>query len=116
METRLIELGDLLRGLPLGERGGDDLVLATLDGVLAHVTDVGDVFHRDHGVAEILERPADPVRKQVGPQISEVSRPVDGRTAGIHPHLAGSLGGERDDAPLKGVVNAELHDLPCPRG
>ena len=116
MEARLIKLGDLLRGLSLGERGRDDLVLASLDRVLAHVTDVGDVLHRDDGVAEILERPAYPVRKQVGTQISEVGRPVDGRAARVHPHLAGSLGGERDDAPLKGVVNAELHDLPSQRG
>ena len=116
METRLIELGDLLRGLPLGERGSNHLVLATLDRVLAHVTDVGDVLHRDDGVAEVLERPADPVRKQVGAQISEMGGPVDSRAAGVHPHLAGSLGAERDDAPLKSVVDAELHDLPSQRG
>ena len=51
MEARLIKLGDLLRGLSLGERGRDDLVLASLDRVLAHVTDVGDVLDVSDGVS-----------------------------------------------------------------
>ena len=116
METDLVELGDLLGGLPLGESRRDDLVLASIDRVLAHVADVGDVLYRDDRVAKMLERPADPVREQVGTQIPEVGRPVDGRAAGVHAHLAGPLGGERQNAPLKGVVDAELHGFPFDEG
>src|SRR5438034_5465168 len=65
VKTRFVELGDLLRRLALGEGGGNDLVLAPLDRVLPHMPDVGDVLDRDDGVAEVLERSAEPVREQV---------------------------------------------------
>ena len=113
VETRLVELGDLLWRLALGEGRRDDLVLASFHRVLAHVPDVGDVLDRDHGVTEMLERPAQPIREQIRTQVAEVYGAIDRRTARVHAHLAGPLRGDRDDAPLEGVVDAELHGLPC---
>jgi hypothetical protein len=95
VETGLVELRDLLGGLALGEGRGDDLVLASLDRLLPHVPDVGDVLDRDHGVAEVLERPAQPVREQVGAQVPDVRGPVDRGPAGVHAHLARPFRGER---------------------
>jgi hypothetical protein len=60
-ERRLVELRDLHRGLALGERSGDDLVLTAVDRVLPHVPDIGDVLHGNDPLAEELEGAAQPI-------------------------------------------------------
>ena len=112
METDLVELGDLLGGLPLGESRRDDLVLASIDRVLAHVADVGDVLYGGDPVPEELERPPQPVREQIRAQVSKMDGAVHRGSARVHAHLAGALRRERDDPALERVIDPKLHRSP----
>ena len=56
-----VELGDLGRRLSLLDGGGDDLVLAAFEHLLAHVADIGDVLNVDDVHALGGKNAADPV-------------------------------------------------------
>ena len=116
MEGGLVKLGDLLRRLALGESGRDDLVLTAIHRILTHVSDIGHVLHRRHGVPEEGQRASQPVSKQVRAQVAEVDWPVHGGPAGVHADLAGPLGGERNDVALERVEDVKLHGLPLAKG
>ena len=60
-----VELGYLSRGLALGYGGRYDLVLSALQHLLAHVANVGDVFHVGDLEVLHLENAANPVGHQV---------------------------------------------------
>ena len=116
MKSGRVKCGDLGGRATFLARLGDHFIFALVQALHAHVTDIGDVLDRDDGVAEVLERSADPIREEIGAQIPEVHRAVHRGTARIHAHLAGPLGGDRDDAPLEGVVDVELQGPPLPSG
>src|SRR5438105_5319157 len=77
-----MELVDEWRGvtddvLPSGVGIADDFVL-----------DVGDVHDLAHAQSAVLEIAPQHVAPDEGAVVSDVEMAVDGRTAGIHPHLA----------------------------
>ena len=71
---------------PALQRFGDDLVLAPVEQLLAHVADVGDVLDVAHRVAARAAAAAQPVGEQVRAQVAQVDRAVHGRAAGVHAH------------------------------
>ena len=64
-------------------RGGDDLVLAAVEQLLPHVTDVGDVLDVLDLEAARCEVAAQPVGHEVRAQVADVDVAVDGRAAGV---------------------------------
>ena len=83
-ESLGVELRDFGGRLALFERGGDHLVLAALQHLLAHVSHVGDVLDVDDVQPLRAQRAAYPVRHEIGAQVADVGVPVHRRPAGVH--------------------------------
>src|SRR2546423_14478155 len=84
MECLGVELRDLQRGLALFARLGQYFILATLDRLLAHTTDIGDIFDVQYLKATILEVAAHPVGHGKGAQVANVDVPGEDGVTRIH--------------------------------
>ena len=94
LEERVgVVLRDLHDGLVLAAGALEHLVLA-LVGVGCQVADVGDV----HDAVDVIAREAqvllEHVLHDIGAEVADVGKVVDGRAAGVHLHMAGGVGGE----------------------
>src|SRR5438874_11697788 len=92
MECLGVELRDLQRGLALFASLSQYFILAAINRLLAHMTDIGDIFDVQYLKATILEVAAYPVGHGKGAQVANVDVPVDG---GPHEYilmLPGSIG------------------------
>ena len=78
-----VELSDLRRALALRLGGQLHAVLALVEGVVAHVPDVGDVLDGTNLVAQVLQGPPQDVREEEAAQVADVGVAVDGRAAGV---------------------------------
>ena len=109
-----VELGYLGGSLAFLDSGGDYLVLAAFEHLLAHMPHVGDVLYVDDFQILGGEYPAYPVRHEIGAQVAYVRVPVHRRAAGVHPDYA--VFGRRHfvQALAKRVIY--LQHGPCPRG
>ncbi len=72
----------------LAPRADRHLVLASDVGVADEMAGVGDVHHLPHAVAEVFERPAHDIRRQIAVEIADVLVVVDGRAAVVDAELA----------------------------
>ena len=104
-----VELRNLLGCLALGQGGGDHLVLALLQHLLAHVAHVGDVLDVDDAEVLKLKGTADPVGHEVGAHVADVGVAVDCGPAGVHPDDARLQGLQLFRLPGKGIVESHIH-------
>ena len=81
---------------PLGRRAADDLVV-----------DVGDVHHPGHPQAAIAQVAHEQVGEQERAEVADMGRPIDRRSAGVDPDVAGL---ERDRARASAAERVEQAD------
>ena len=81
----------------------DDLVLALVHQLLAHVAYVGDVLDVDDLVALDLQGPAHPIRHEVGTEVPDVDGAVDCGPAGVHANGARLVETDLLNLPRQGV-------------
>src|SRR6266566_2308463 len=106
MECFGIELRDLQRGLALFASLGQYFILAAIHHLLAHMTDIGDIFDVQYLKATILEVAAYPVGHGKCAQVADVNEAVDGRAARIHLDLVRLYRSNLFNAACQGIIDS----------
>src|SRR5436305_7329741 len=114
MECLGIELRDLQRGLALFASLGQYFILAAIDRLLAHVTDIGDIFDVQHLKATILEVAPYPVGHGKGAQVADVDIAVDSGATRIHLDFASLYRNNLFNASSQSIVDSHdgVYDFP----
>src|SRR3972149_6319833 len=66
----------------------DHFVFAAIEHFLPHVADISDILDMPHFVAEMHQRPPQPVGQHERAQIADVNEAIDRRPASVQPDLA----------------------------
>src|SRR2546422_256189 len=106
MECFGIELRDLQRGLALFASLGQYFILAAILHLLAHMTDIGDIFDVHYLKATILEVAAYPVGHSKCTQVADMNEAVDGRAARIHLDLARLYGNNLFNSSSQSIIDS----------
>src|SRR5207302_1060531 len=98
-----------VRGRETGAQGfGNDLVLAAIQQLLAHVAHISDVLDMPDAVSQSAQQPLQGISQHIRPQIAKVHGAVHSRPAGIDTYIALRIERNRLDAPRGGIVQAHL--------
>ena len=77
---------------------------------LVEVSDISDVHHLQDLVAGTLEMAAKHIGQQVGTELADMDRLVDGRTAMVHAYLPGLDGAKIFDGATKRIFQFQCHE------
>ena len=109
MECRLVGVGNLLRGLVLETGRDEHPVLTAIEPLVAHVTDVGDVLHVEHGDPVVQRNAPNEVGQQERPEVADVGVAIHRGAAGVHAEARAVERLDRFDRARQRVAKAEGH-------